>query len=53
MNEGKTIAFSPDDCYGPSLNSVELAQACEQLEHKAVESRYNFHGFRGFLGDDL
>ena len=53
MNDGKTIAFSPEACYGPSLNSVELAQACEKLGHKAVESRYNFHGSRGFRGDNL
>ena len=33
-------------------NAVELARACQKLGHKAVESRYNFHGFREFWGDD-
>ncbi len=53
MNAGKTIAFSPEAWYGPPLNSVELAKACDKLGHEAVESRYNLHGFRGFRGDDL
>jgi UDP:flavonoid glycosyltransferase YjiC (YdhE family) len=36
MSEGKTIAFFPEACYGPALNSVGIAQACEKLGHKAV-----------------
>ena len=36
MSEGKTIAFFPEACYGPALNSVGIAQACEKRGHKAV-----------------
>ncbi|MDH3380370.1 MAG: glycosyltransferase [Gammaproteobacteria bacterium] len=36
MHEGKTIAFFPEACYGPALNSVGIAQECEKLGHKAV-----------------
>jgi len=36
MSDGKTIAFFPEACYGPALNSVGIAQACEKLGHKAV-----------------
>jgi MGT family glycosyltransferase len=36
MSIGKTIAFFPEACYGPALNSVGIAQACEKLGHKAV-----------------
>ena len=36
MSTGKTIAFFPEACYGPALNSVGIAQACEKLGHKAV-----------------
>ena len=36
MSNGKTIAFFPEACYGPALNSVGIAQACEKLGHKAV-----------------
>ena len=36
MGTGKTIAFFPEACYGPALNSVGIAQACEKLGHKAV-----------------
>ena len=36
MSSGKTIAFFPEACYGPALNSVGIAQACEKLGHKAV-----------------
>ena len=32
----KTIAFFPEAAYGPALNSVGIAQACEKLGHKAV-----------------
>ena len=33
---GKTIAFFPEAAFGPALNSVGIAQACEQLGHTAV-----------------
>lgn len=36
MSESKTIAFFPEACYGPALNSVGIAQACEKMGHKAV-----------------
>jgi MGT family glycosyltransferase len=36
MSTGKTIAFFPEACYGPALNSVGIAQACEKIGHKAV-----------------
>jgi len=36
MSTGKTIAFFPEACYGPALNSVGIAQACEKLGHKPV-----------------
>ena len=32
----KTIAFFPEAAFGPALNSVGIAQACEKLGHKAV-----------------
>ncbi len=32
----KTIAFFPEAAFGPALNSVGIAQAMEQLGHKAV-----------------
>jgi len=36
MSESKTIAFFPEAAFGPALNSVGIAQACERLGHKAV-----------------
>ncbi len=33
---GKTIAFFPEAAFGPALNSVGIAQAVEQLGHRAV-----------------
>ena len=33
---GKLIAFFPEAAFGPALNSVGIAQACEKLGHKAV-----------------
>ena len=36
MSDGKTIAFCPDQAYGPALNSVGIAQACEELGHDPV-----------------
>ncbi|QJP09554.1 nucleotide disphospho-sugar-binding domain-containing protein [Pseudomonas multiresinivorans] len=35
-SERKVIAFFPEAAYGPALNSVGIAQACEALGHKAV-----------------
>jgi len=32
----KTIAFFPEAAFGPALNSVGIAQACEQIGHKVV-----------------
>lgn len=32
----QVIAFFPEAAYGPALNSVGIAQACEALGHKAV-----------------
>ena len=36
MTKTKTIAFFPEAAFGPALNSVGIAQACERLGHKAV-----------------
>ena len=36
MSEQKIIAFFPEAAYGPALNSVGIAQACEKLGYKAV-----------------
>lgn len=36
MSEQKTIAFFPEAAFGPALNSVGIAQACEALGHKVV-----------------
>ena len=36
MSESKTIAFFPEAAFGPALNSVGIAQACEKLGHTAV-----------------
>ena len=36
MGDPKIIAFFPEACYGPALNSVGIAQACEKLGHKPV-----------------
>lgn len=32
----RVIAFFPEAAYGPALNSVGIAQACERLGHRAV-----------------
>ncbi len=52
----KTIAFFPEAAYGPALNSVGIAQACEQLGHRAVfltapdmEGVYAAYGFPEYL----
>lgn len=36
MSDKKTIAFFPEAAFGPALNSVGIAQACETLGHRAV-----------------
>jgi MGT family glycosyltransferase len=36
MSDKKVIAFFPEAAFGPALNSVGIAQACEKLGHKAV-----------------
>ncbi len=36
MSDQKVIAFFPEAAFGPALNSVGIAQACEKLGHKAV-----------------
>ncbi len=36
MNDKKIIAFFPEAAFGPALNSVGIAQACEKRGHKAV-----------------
>ncbi len=36
MNEPRTIAFFPEAAFGPALNSVGIAQACERLGYRAV-----------------
>jgi len=36
VGDPKTIAFFPEACYGPALNSVGIAQACAKRGHKPV-----------------
>ena len=36
METEKVIAFFPEAAYGPALNSVGIAQACQRIGHKAV-----------------
>ena len=36
MADSKTIAFFPEGAFGPALNSVGIAQACQALGHKPV-----------------
>ena len=36
MTGQKTIVFFPEAAFGPALNSVGIAQACEELGHRAV-----------------
>jgi MGT family glycosyltransferase len=52
----KVIAFFPEAAYGPALNSVGIAQACERLGHRAVfltapdmEGVYADYGFQEHL----
>lgn len=36
MTDGKTIAFFPEQAYGPALNSVGITQECADLGHEPV-----------------
>jgi MGT family glycosyltransferase len=36
MAQPKTIAFFPEAAFGPALNSVAIAQACESLGHTPI-----------------
>ncbi|MCF8070015.1 MAG: glycosyltransferase [Desulfobacterales bacterium] len=36
MSKQKIIALFPEAAYGPALNSVGIAQACEKMGHKVV-----------------
>lgn len=36
MSEGQTIAFFPEQAYGPALNSIGIAQECAELGHEPV-----------------
>lgn len=56
MSKQKLIAFFPEAAYGPALNSVGIAQACERLGHKAVfltaadmAGVYSGYGFQEFI----
>jgi len=49
MSEQKTIAFFPEGAFGPALNSVGIAQACQALGHRAVF--ICDPGFRGVFAD--
>lgn len=58
MVEGKTIAFFPEQAYGPALNSVGIAQACEEQGHTAVfltdpsmEGLFSDYGFEEYYVD--
>lgn len=56
MTSTKRIAFFPEAAYGPALNSVGIAQACERLGHQAVfltapdmAGVYSAYGFQEFI----
>lgn len=56
MNRQKKIAFFPEAAYGPALNSVGIAQACERHGNKAVfltaadmAGVYSGYGFEEFI----
>jgi MGT family glycosyltransferase len=56
MPPPKLIAFFPEAAYGPALNSVGIAQACEALGHKAIfltapdmAGVYSGYGFQEFI----
>jgi MGT family glycosyltransferase len=56
MSKSKTIAFFPEAAFGPALNSVGIAQACERLGHHAVfltdpgmSGLYEGYGFKEYV----
>jgi MGT family glycosyltransferase len=56
MTSRKVIAFFPEAAYGPALNSVGIAQACERHGHQAVfltaadmAGVYSQYGFEEFV----
>ena len=49
MSTSKTIAFFPEGAYGPALNSVGIAQACQALGHRPVFICDS--GFRGVFSE--
>ena len=56
MTTRKVIAFFPEAAYGPALNSVGIAQACERHGHQAVfltapdmAGRLFAYGFQEFV----
>lgn len=58
MSDGKTIAFFPEQAYGPALNSVGIAQACEDRGHDPVfvtdpsmEGLFEDYGFEEYYVD--
>jgi MGT family glycosyltransferase len=58
MSDGKTIAFFPEQAYGPALNSVGIAQACAELGHDPVfitdpsmEGLFEDYGFEEYYVD--
>ena len=55
MSKQKTIAFFPEAAFGPALNSVGIALACEKLGHRAVfitdpgmSGVYSSYGFQEY-----
>ncbi len=58
MSGRKTIAFFPEACYGPALNSVGIAQACVKRGHTPIfltdpgmSGVYEKYGFETRLRD--
>lgn len=49
MSEPKTIVFFPEGAFGPALNSVGVAQACQALGHRSVF--LTDPGFSGVFAD--
>ena len=49
MSEQKVIAFFPEGAFGPALNSVGVAQACQAMGHRCVF--LTDPGFAGVFAD--
>ena len=49
MSEQKVIAFFPEGAFGPALNSVGIAQACQAMGHRCVF--LTDPGFAGVFAD--